>query len=88
MTPIIYPIAKNEAHNVAGFVAAAEGAAIYVLDTGSEDETVDLLRQHGAFVVSHTIAPWRFDHARQAALDLVPNDEDILCVSLDMDERI
>lgn len=88
MTPVIYTIAKNEAHNVAGFMAAAEGAAVYVLDTGSEDETVNLLKQHGAFVVQQKIIPWRFDHARRAALDLVPNNEDILCLSLDMDERL
>jgi tetratricopeptide (TPR) repeat protein len=88
MTPIIYTIAKNEAHNVAAFCQAAEGAAIYVLDTGSTDGTPDLLRQHGAHVTVQTISPWRFDHAREAALALVPDDPAILCVSLDMDERI
>jgi tetratricopeptide (TPR) repeat protein len=88
MTPIIYTIAKNEAPNVTGFMQAAEGAAVYVLDTGSTDGTPELLREHGAHVTVQTISPWRFDHARQAALALVPDDPSILCISLDMDERI
>jgi len=88
MTPVIYTISKNEAANVEGFMASAQGAAVYVLDTGSTDNTVELLRQHGASVTVQTIDPWRFDHAREAALALVPNDPDILCVSIDMDERL
>lgn len=88
MTPVIYTISKNESANVEGFMAAAQGAAVYVLDTGSTDNTVDLLRQHGANVTVKTITPWRFDHAREAALALVPNEPDILCISIDMDERL
>lgn len=67
---------------------AAEGAAVYVLDTGSTDDTVGLLRKHGANVTVRIIDPWRFDHAREAALSLVPNEPEILCVSIDMDERL
>lgn len=88
MTPIIYTIAKNESANVAGFMAAAQGAEVYVFDTGSTDDTVELLRQHGANVTVGSITPWRFDHAREAALALVPDDPNILCISIDMDERL
>lgn len=83
----IYTIAKNEQHNVAQFIAAAEGADVYVLDTGSTDNTVSLLKEKGANVVQKIITPWRFDTARNEALNLVPLDVDI-CVSLDMDEVI
>lgn len=87
MKPAIYTISKNEARNVEGFMAAAQGAAVFVLDTGSTDNTVELLKQHGATVVQKTITPWRFDAARQDALQLVSEDFD-LCVSVDMDERL
>lgn len=83
----IYTISKNEAHNVEGFMSAAQGAAVFVLDTGSTDSTVELLKQHGATVVQKIINPWRFDAARQDALQLVSEDFD-LCVSVDMDERL
>jgi len=83
----IYSISKNEAHNVETFMQAAEGCPVYVLDTGSTDETVALLKQHGAHVVQKTIDPWRFDTARNEALALVPHDVDV-CVSVDMDERL
>ena len=87
MIPAIYTIAKNEAHNVEGFMQAAEGCSVYVLDTGSTDDTVKLLNKHGANVVKKTIAPWRFDVARNDALALVPDDVSV-CVSIDMDERL
>jgi tetratricopeptide (TPR) repeat protein len=88
MTPVIYTIAKNEALNVEGFMRAAQGAPVYVLDTGSADNTVELLQEHGAHVTQKVIDPWRFDRAREAALALVPDQPDILCVSIDMDERL
>jgi glycosyltransferase involved in cell wall biosynthesis len=87
MLPAIYTIAKNEAGNVEGFMEAAEGAPVYVLDTGSTDGTPELLRAAGAHVVEASIVPWRFDHARERALAMVPDDVDV-CVSIDMDERL
>lgn len=87
MKAAIYTISKNEEHNVAAFMAAAEGADVYVLDTGSTDNTVDLLKKHGAYVEQKTITPWRFDVARNEALAMIPNNVDA-CVSLDMDEVI
>lgn len=87
MQTAIYTIAKNEAHNVAAFMKAAEGAPVYVLDTGSTDGTAELLKEHGANVKQEIITPWRFDTARNIALDMVPTSVE-RCVSLDMDEVI
>lgn len=87
MKKAVYTIAKNEAANVEGFMKSLAGAPAYVLDTGSTDNTVELLKQHGANVKCVKIFPWRFDLARNQALDLVPSDIDV-CVSIDMDERL
>jgi len=87
MKTAIYTIAKDEAHNVEGFMKSAEGCPVYVLDTGSSDNTVELLKELGAHVAEKIIDPWRFDTARNEALALVPDDVDV-CVSVDMDERL
>jgi len=81
----IYTISKNESHNVEQFMKAAAGVPVYILDTGSTDNTVELLNQHGAIVQQKIISPWRFDTARNEALALVPEDVDV-CISIDMDE--
>lgn len=87
MRSAIYTIAKNEAHNVASFMRSLQGAEVFVLDTGSTDNTVDLLKEHGANVKQEIITPWRFDSARNIALEMVPQNIDV-CISLDMDEVI
>lgn len=87
INPAIYTIAKNEAHNVSGFMEMAGDCPVYVLDTGSEDDTVELLKKHGAIVEQKIIDPWRFDTARNESLKLVPQKHDV-CLSIDLDERI
>lgn len=62
-----------------------EADAIYVLDTGSTDNSVNLLKSLGAIVTTKIISPWRFDVARNESLKLVPEDTDI-CVCTDLDE--
>lgn len=62
-----------------------EADKVVVLDTGSTDKTVEILRSLGAEVSVKEISPWRFDVARNASLDLVPEDIDI-CVCTDLDE--
>ena len=62
-----------------------EADEIYVLDTGSTDNTVEKLKSHGINVKVEEIKPWRFDVARNKSLDLVPLDTDI-CVCTDLDE--
>jgi len=84
----VYAIARNEAQFVERFCESAKGAdLVLIADTGSDDGTPDLARQHGAIVHDIFISPWRFDVARNAALALVPAEIDI-CVSLDLDEEL
>ena len=82
----VYAICKNEEKFVNRWVTSMKDAdEIYVLDTGSTDNTVKKLEELGVFVTSKTITPWRFDVARNLSLDLVPKDTDI-CVCTDLDE--
>lgn len=82
----VYAIAKNESKFVKRWMESMKEAdAIYVLDTGSTDDTVNLLKQYGANVTVAKVDPWRFDVARNMSLDLVPEETDI-CVCTDLDE--
>jgi len=86
MKIVVYAISKNEAKFAKRFCEAAAAAdLIFVADTGSTDETVQMLEDNGATVAHISIKPWRFDDARNAALALLPDDFDV-CVSLDLDE--
>ena len=82
----VYAISKNEEKFVNRWVESMKEAdEIYVLDTGSTDNTVDLLKNLGVNVKSEIINPWRFDVARNKSLEMVPLDTDI-CVCTDLDE--
>ena len=82
----VYAICKNEQKFVSRWVnSMKEADAIYVLDTGSTDNTVEELTKLGVNVIKKEISPWRFDIARNESLKLVPNDADI-CVCTDLDE--
>lgn len=82
----VYAISKNERQFCERFMAScAEADGVSVLDTGSEDGTAERLIELGADVGVRKFTPWRFDFARNAALDMVPEDVDV-CVSLDLDE--
>lgn len=82
----VYAIAKNEEKFVdRWFNSVKEADYIYVLDTGSTDNTVDKLKELGVVVDQKIIDPWRFDVARNEALKMVKDDVDI-CVSIDLDE--
>lgn len=86
MKVYVYAIAKNEsafAERWAKSMSEADG--IYVLDTGSEDRTADILKENGVTVKTETITPWRFDKARNLSLEMVPADADI-CICTDLDE--
>ena len=83
----VYAISKNEEKHVRLWMESMKEAdQIVVLDTGSADQTVPLLRELGADVFEEKITPWRFDTARNRSLALVPDDVDI-CVCVDLDER-
>lgn len=82
----VYAISKNEEQFVERFAKACDHAdLIMVADTGSTDGTVASCERAGITVNSICITPWRFDHARNAALALLPRDIDV-CISLDLDE--
>lgn len=86
MKVIVYAICKNEAQFVNRWMdSMSEANQVVVLDTGSTDDTVRLLRERGAAVTSEIITPWRFDAARNRSLELVPQDADV-CVCTDLDE--
>ena len=82
----VYAISKNEEKFVKRwYESMKEADEIYVLDTGSKDKTVKLLKDLGVHVKTKKIKPWRFDVARNESLKLVPLDTDI-CVCTDLDE--
>ena len=86
MKVIVYAICKNEAKFAARWYASmSEADGVYVLDTGSTDDTVATLKSLGAHVETRTFSPFRFDDARNASLALVPDDAAI-CVCTDLDE--
>lgn len=82
----VYAISKNEEKFAKRWAnSMKEADEIYVLDTGSTDNTVKVLKSMGVNVVQKIISPWRFDTARNLSLELVPKDADI-CVCTDLDE--
>lgn len=82
----VYAISKNEEKFVSRWVESMKEAdEIYVLDTGSTDNTRKELKNLGVHVKKKIITPWRFDIARNESLKLVPEDTDI-CVCIDLDE--
>lgn len=86
MKVCVYAICKNESAFIPRWMNSMQEAdAVYVLDTGSEDDSVELLRANGAIVHEERIEPWRFDTARNRSLSYVPEDTDI-CVCTDLDE--
>ncbi len=86
MIVCVYAICNNESKFVDRWMdSMREADSVYVLDTGSADDTAALLRARGAQVTVETISPWRFDTARNRSLELVPDDADI-CVCTDIDE--
>ena len=86
MKVCVYAISKNEEKFVNRWVKSmSEADKIFVLDTGSTDNTVKLLKKNGVIVKEEIIIPWRFDVARNKSLDMVDSDADI-CICTDLDE--
>jgi len=82
----VYAISKNEEQFAERCIKSAAEADCFILcDTGSTDATKQIARDCGAQVFDISISPWRFDHARNASLALVPADVDV-CICLDLDE--
>ncbi|MBE5767671.1 MAG: glycosyl transferase family 2 [Clostridiales bacterium] len=82
----VYAISKNESAFARRWMESMREADwVCVLDTGSTDDTVSVLRSLGAHVETAVIDPWRFDAARNASMALIPKEADI-CVCTDLDE--
>ena len=82
----VYAISKNEEKFVERwYESVKEADEIYVLDTGSKDNTVKYLKKLGINVKKKKYKHFRFDIARNDSLSLVPLDTDI-CVCCDLDE--
>lgn len=82
----VYTIAKNEEQFVQRWAdSCADADYRLILDTGSTDDTYSVAYSAGIDIHQHVFTPWRFDHARNYALSLVPEDVGI-CIALDMDE--
>lgn len=84
----IYTIAKNEERHVDRWANSNQEADLrLVCDTGSSDNTIEKLKSHNVIVNSIAVIPWRFDVARNTALNLLPSDIDI-CIWQDLDEEL
>lgn len=84
----VYAIAKNEASVAARwYECVKEADEVCVLDTGSTDDTVKILRDLGADVTVKTYEDWSFAVARNDSMKLVSPESEIL-FTLDLDETI
>lgn len=82
----VYAISKNEAKNIARWLEAVrEADAVCVTDTGSTDDSRNLFERGGAKVSSFD-KPFRFDEARNFALEKAKATGADILVSLDIDE--
>lgn len=82
----VYAITKNEEKFIdRWYDSIKEVDKIFVLDTGSTDNTVKKLKEKGIIVKQEIIDPWRFDVARNKSLEMVDTDTDI-CICVDLDE--
>jgi len=84
----VYAISKNEEQNIDQFIENVKHFDdVYVLDTGSTDDTVNKLKAHGIKVTTKIYDNFNFAQARNDCLNLVPTDVD-WCISLDFNEKI
>ena len=86
MKVVVASIALNEEKHVRRWAESAKDADyIYLLDTGSTDDTIKIAKECGVTVIEHKIIPWHFSNARNYLLDRLPEDADWV-INLDLDE--
>ncbi len=93
----VYAICKNESMFAERWVKSmwdnGNGADyICVLDTGSTDDTINVLKQTAEkigmppdrmIIGQETFSPWRFDVPRNHSIELVPECDVMICTDLD-----
>lgn len=83
-----YAISKNEESSILKFLNNIKNFdAVYVLDTGSTDNTVALLREAGVIVETKTYEEFDFALARNDCLNLIPEKYE-WCVTFDFNENV
>lgn len=86
MKVAVYALARNESANVERWEASCREADVRVVtDTGSTDNTVELLEAAGVTVARGAPIPWRWDDAHNLSLMHAPADADVV-IRLDLDE--
>lgn len=84
----VYTITKNEEQQVESYMEnTKEADGVFILDTGSTDNTVSLLKSKGAVVETKVYDYFRFDEALNDSITIVPDDYNVL-ISLNLDERL
>lgn len=82
----VVSIMKNESNFIKRWAdSAREADYLILLDTGSEDDSVQVAKDNGVIVHEKVFNPWRFDVARNHLLQLIPDDVDYV-INLDVDE--
>jgi hypothetical protein len=85
---IAYAICKNESLNIDNFLEITKFVdRVYVLDTGSTDDSVDKLRRAGVIVKQISYAVFDFAQARNDSLALI-EESDCFCFWLDFKNKI
>ena len=86
MKVVVASIALNEEKHVRRWAESAKDADyIYLLDTGSTDDTIKIAKECGVTVIEQKITPWHFSNARNYLLERLPEDADWV-INLDLDE--
>ena len=86
MVITVYAIAKNEENVAERFAKSTQKADhVIVCDTGSTDNTINILSNYGVTVHSIKVEPFRFDTARNISLSYIPKDTDI-AIAMDLDD--
>lgn len=84
----IYGVCKNEEYNIDKWHEHAKNADyLFLLDTGSTDNTIQKAKDLGINILSASIIPWSETIAKNTALSLLPTGIDV-CICLDLDQII